>query len=99
MPIAWIEKKVSQRVKTWAYNNLLSGDVVFAGDRGKQGYPTVAELMVTDEDAERFAPDIDEAVTVIMYHRDLKPIDDKSAIYPIDEIVFHVECCGLSGVL
>ena len=53
----------------------------------------MAEIPVSDDDIKRFAPALDKAVTVIMFHKDLKPLDDPDADYDFNEIVFHVECC------
>jgi hypothetical protein len=92
MPISWIEKNTTAQVKTWAFNQLKARDVVFAGDRQKEGYPVVAEIDVANEDIKRFAPDLDNAVTVIMFHKDLKPIDDPGADYGFNDITFHIEC-------
>ena len=92
MPKAWIEKNTSAQVKRWAFNQLKAGDVVFAGDRQKEGYPVVAEIEVANEDIKSFAPDLDNAVTIIMFHKDLKPIDDPGADYGFNDITFHLEC-------
>jgi hypothetical protein len=92
MPISWIEKNTTAQVKTWAFNQLKAGDVVFADDRQKEGYPVVAEIDVAKEDIKSFAPDLDNAVTVIMFHKDLKPIDDPGADYGFNDITFHIEC-------
>ena len=92
MPISWIEKNTTAQVKTWAFNQLKAGDVVFAGDRQKEGYPVVAEIDVANEDIKRFAPDLDNAVTVIMFRKDLKPIDDPGSDYGFNDITFHIEC-------
>ncbi len=92
MPISWIEKNTTAQVKTWAFNQLKAGDVVFAGDRQKEGYPVVAEIEVANEDIKSFAPDLDNAVTNIMFHKDLKPIDDPGADYGFNDITFHIEC-------
>ena len=93
MPNVWIEKNTTARVKEWAFNLFKQGAFSLAGGRQPDGYPVVAEIPVSNDDIKRFAPALDKAVTVIMFHKDLKPIDDPDADYDFNEIVFHVECC------
>lgn len=70
----------------------MAGDVVFASDRGKQGYPKVAEIQLTDDDVRRFAG-LENGITIIMRHKDnSKAIDDPRSEYSFDEIVFYLEC-------
>ena len=94
MPTSWIEKNTTVRVKQWAFNHLKYGDMVFAVDRQKDGYPVVAEVLVSDKDMERFEPDLDKAVTVIMFAAGARRIDASDTDFDIGDIVFHVECCG-----
>ena len=94
MPTTWIEKNPSQRVKEWAFGKLNSGDILFAADREKQGYPTVAEISVTPADKKRFRSHLDNALSIIMFAPGQGPIDDPDENYSIDEITFHVECVG-----
>ena len=93
MQTTWIEKNTTTRVKKWAFNHLKYGDMVFAADRQKDGYPVVAEVLVSDKDMERFKPDLDKAVTVIMFAAGARRIDAPGADFDISDIVFHVECC------
>jgi hypothetical protein len=92
MPAGWIEKLKGEGIKHWAYDKLMAGDVVFVSDRGKQGYPKVAEIQLTDEDVSRFAG-LEHGVTIIMRHKDnSQAIDDPQSEYSFDEIVFYLEC-------
>ena len=91
MPIAWFEKTTTTRVALWAFNRLKSGNVLFSGERQREGYPVVAEIPVDDDDIKRFAPDLDEAVTIIMFAPGAGIIDDPDADFEIGDITFHVE--------
>jgi hypothetical protein len=84
MPISWIEKNISFQVKVWAFDLFKSGEVLFSGDR--------AEIEVSDEDVERFKPDLEKAVPVIMFSQGV-PIDDPDYDFQIEEIEFLIECC------
>jgi len=92
MPAGWIEKLKGEGIKHWAYDKLVAGDVVFAGDRGWQGFPVVAEIQLTVEDVKRFAG-IEKGVTIIMCAEDRsKDIADPQQQLPFDEIKFYLEC-------
>ena len=91
MPTAWIEKNVSARVKRWAFNQLKSRRVFFSGDRQKQGYPVVAEIPVDNDDIKKFAPDLDKAVTIIMFSQGVS-IDDPNFDFGLNNVKVHVEC-------
>ncbi len=92
MPVAWIEKLENEQAKQWPYGKLISGDVIFAGDRTKKGYQcVVAEVPLDDNDTERF--NIPKGVTVIMSPKDqTRSIDDPAEAFAMDEIKFDLEC-------
>lgn len=91
MPKTWIEQLKSEQVKQWAYDQLVKGTVLWAGDRKEYGC-VVAEVPLDDVDRKRF--DLPHGDTIIMYNVDkLKAIDEPGARYPIKEIVFDLECC------
>ena len=93
MPASWIEKEPTMRVKLWGYNHYKRNDVLWAGDRGKDGYQgVVAEVEITDDDVEQF-PELVKGVSLIMHHRGWLPIDDGQANYGFNDLAFHVECC------
>jgi hypothetical protein len=90
MPFAWIEKLENERVKKWAYDQLVKGEVLWAGDRRDYGC-VVAEIPLTDEDIERF--DISKGVTILLCPADRsRAIDDPLAQFSIDDIEFDLEC-------
>ena len=91
MPISWIEKNTSFRVKQWAYDLFKSGEVLFSGVRGKQGIPVVAEITVTDEDVKNLTPDLNKAITIIIFSEGIS-IDDPSYDFQIEELEFRIKC-------
>ena len=92
MPAGWIEKLKDDRIKHWAYDKLVAGEVDFVGDRGWQGFPVVAEIPLTDNDVKRFAG-IEKGVTIIMCLVDRsKEIADPHQRVSFDEVKFYLEC-------
>ena len=69
MPIGWIEKLQNEKAKKWAYDYLVKKDVLWAADRGKNGYQcVVAEIPLNDDDCARF--DLRTGVTILMVPKD-----------------------------
>lgn len=84
-------KNTSFRVKQWAYDLFKSGEVIFSRNIDKQGFPVVAEITVTDEDVKNYAPDLDKAITIIIFSEGIS-IDDPSYDFQIEELEFRIEC-------
>ena len=87
-------KKIdSVRVKKWTYNRYKKGDVTYSDERQGQKYPMEAVIKLTDDDIQRFSPELDKCVAIRIHHRGLlhKPIDDIDVRYPIDELIFELE--------
>ena len=91
MPAGWIQKLEGEGIKQWAYDKLLAGDVVFIGDRIKQGFPVVAEIHLSDHDRRWFAG-FEKGVAIIMHHKDKSKAIDTGDSYSFDEIAFYLEC-------
>ncbi|MGD9173318.1 MAG: hypothetical protein PVF29_04105 [Desulfobacterales bacterium] len=92
MPAGWIERLKGEGVKKWAYDKLVAGDVIFVGDRCKQGFPVVAEIQLADDDVKRFVG-IEKGVTIILCAEDRsKDIADPQQQLLFDEIKFYLEC-------
>ena len=84
-----IKPLTNEKAKDWAYDYLVKGDVLWAGDRQREGYPIVAEVPLDDADRKRF--DLPRADTIIMHNVDKsKAIDEPGTTYPIEDIVFDV---------
>ncbi len=92
MPRAWIEKNVSQKIKLWAFDRLHIKDVLFATNRDKQGFPTVAEIPVSDANDEKFH-EFQKVTTVIMFAPGVAAIDDPDYDFKLDDIQFFLEYC------
>jgi len=84
----------------WAYAMYCEGNVFWAADRQKKGYPIVAELSITKNDLKMF-PLLVNVRSIIMYPKDetlwdTRPINkmDENGDFeplPIEEIKFELE--------
>jgi len=89
VPKGWIERLQNEQVKQWAFDQLLEGNVLWAGGRRDYGC-VVAEIQLTDKDIKRF--DMPRGATIIMLSADRsKTIDDPEARHSIDDVIFDVE--------
>ena len=87
-------KKYRSRSQNVAYDHYVKRDVLWAGDRQRDGYPITVEIEITDEDIAMFSPALDKGVTIIIYHRNSAhaPIDDLTVTYRVDDLIFELEC-------
>lgn len=88
MPKTWIEQLKNERVKKWAFNQLLEGKVLWAGERKDYGC-VVAQIPLTDAETARF--NLPKAVNIIAHHRDKSKGIDSWEKYSIDDIKFDLE--------